>query len=166
MGIARGLVLNQAGTGGYVLDGWGGLHPFAVGSNPMPTGTSGGPYWKGWDIARAAALNPAGTGGYVLDGYGGVHPFAIGGNPSPPAVHAAYWPNWDIARAIVIDFTGTSGYTLDGYGGMHPFYADGTPVPPAPQVSDYTSGQDLARAVVLYQPRRPPTIPAGPAGWC
>ena len=162
--IARSLVLLPNGTGGYVLDGWGGLHPFAVGSNPMPTGTSGGPYWKGWDIARAAALNPAGTGGYVLDGYGGVHPFAIGGNPSPPAVHAAYWPNWDIARAIVIDFTGTSGYTLDGYGGMHPFYADGTPVPPAPQVSDYTSRQDLARAVVLYQATQAADHPGGASG--
>ena len=162
--IARGLVLNPAGTGGYVLDGWGGLHPFAIGSNPMPAGTSGGPYWKGWDIARAVALNPAGTGGYVLDGYGGIHPFAIGGNPLPPAVHGAYWPNWDIARAIVIDFTGTSGYTLDGYGGLHPFYADGTPVPPAPQVSGYTSGQDLARAVVLYQDTQAADHPGGVSG--
>ncbi len=162
--IARGIVLNPAGTGGYVLDGWGGIHPFAIGSNPVPPGASGFAYWKGWDIARGIAVNRAGTGGYVLDGWGGIHPFAIGSNPIPPSVHGAYWQGWDIARAIVLDFTGTSGYVLDGWGGLHPFYADGTPSPPAPQVSDYTSGQDLARAVVLYQATQQADQPGAVSG--
>src|SRR5205085_1557256 len=83
--IARRLVILPNGTGGYVLDGWGGLHPFSIGSNPMPPAASGGPYWKGWDIARGIVLLRNGNGGYVLDGYGGVHSFAIGSNPMPPA---------------------------------------------------------------------------------
>jgi hypothetical protein len=83
--IARDIAVLPSGTGGYVLEGYGGLHPFGVASNGLPPGATGSAYWSGWDIARAVAMLPSGTGGYVLDGYGGLHPFTVGGNPMPPA---------------------------------------------------------------------------------
>ena len=55
--------------GGWVLDGWGGLHRF--GSAPAVTG---GAYWPGWDIARGVGVKTPGPGGWVLDGWGGLHP--------------------------------------------------------------------------------------------
>ena len=73
--IARDVALLPGGNGGYVLDGWGGVHAFGA----APPVTDEG-YWYNWDIARAIALNPDGPGGYVLDGWGGVHPF--GGAPA------------------------------------------------------------------------------------
>jgi hypothetical protein len=152
--IARGIVMLPNGTGGYVLDGYGGIHPFAIGSNSMPPGASGSPYWANWDIARGLAINPKGTGGYVLDGYGGVYPFAIGSNSKPPSVKYVHWPGWDIARGVVVDFTGKSGYTLDGYGGVHPFAAAGTPMPPNAKSPDYSSGNNTARGLALYQVRK------------
>ena len=79
-----GIAVLANGTGGYVLDGYGGIHPFAIGANPRPPAASGGPSWPGWNIAQGIALLPDGTGGYVLDGYGGIHPFVIGANPRPP----------------------------------------------------------------------------------
>ena len=50
------------GTGGYVLDGLGGLHPFAIGNHPAPPASAG--YWNGWDIAvvsRSCPTAPAAT---------------------------------------------------------------------------------------------------------
>ena len=74
--IANAAALLPDASGGYVLDGYGGIHPFAIGANPLPAVESGGAYW-GWDIARVLALMPDGRTGYVLEGYGGVHPFAL-----------------------------------------------------------------------------------------
>ncbi|CAN5600943.1 hypothetical protein BH20ACT2_BH20ACT2_21850 [soil metagenome] len=48
---------------GYVLDGWGGVHPY--GGAPRLATSS---YWPGWDIARGLAISADGLGGYVLDG--------------------------------------------------------------------------------------------------
>src|SRR6202035_2365019 len=45
--IGRAVVLLPNGSGGYVLDGWGGIHPFGA-----ALGTHGGMYWPFWDIAR------------------------------------------------------------------------------------------------------------------
>jgi spore germination protein YaaH len=78
--IARGVVLLPGSTytsyRGYVLDGWGGIHPFG-GAPPV----NGGPYWSGWDIARGIVMLPgSSSAGYVIDGYAGVHPF--GGAPN------------------------------------------------------------------------------------
>ena len=84
-----------------MLDGWGGLHPFAIGNHPTPPAASAG-YWNGWDIARGVSIMPDGTGGYVLDGFGGLHPFAIGNHPLPPATSAGYWNGWDIARGTAL----------------------------------------------------------------
>jgi Glycosyl hydrolases family 18 len=37
---------------GYTLDAYGGIHPFAVGSQPLPAGISQYGYWPGRDVAR------------------------------------------------------------------------------------------------------------------
>jgi len=133
--------LVSPGTGGVVLDGYGGLHPFGG----ISVDTSGAPYWGGWDIARASVLNPAGTGGWTLDGYGGIH--AFGG--APPLVGSPYWPGWDIARALVVvppstGGTASEGYELDGYGGVHVFGG-------APSLvgSPYWPGWDIARGLAI-----------------
>src|ERR1035437_2117415 len=128
-----------ATTTTYVLDGWGGLHPF--GGAPAVSGTA---YWQGWDIARGIALDPCAgqSGGYVLDGWGGLHPF--GGAPAGSGT--AYWQCWDIPRAIAATCVNGSpgGYVLDGWGGVHPFGS-------APAVSGtaYWQGWDIARGIVL-----------------
>ena len=92
--IARGIVGGGSGNG-YVLDGWGGIHPY--GNAPAATG---GAYWQGWDIARGVAAAGA-SGGEVVDGWGGVHPFWTSGAASqnPPQV-SGYWPGTDRARGI------------------------------------------------------------------
>jgi hypothetical protein len=51
---------------GYVLDGYGGVHP--VGSAKVV----GGPYW-GVDVAKAIASTPS-AGAWDLDAAGNVHP--------------------------------------------------------------------------------------------
>jgi hypothetical protein len=93
------------GSGGYVLDDWGGLHPFALPGGHQPPAATGGPYWPGQDVTRGVALLPSGTGGYVLDDWGGLHPFAIGANPLPPPFQgdAPYWPGRDVTRGISIE---------------------------------------------------------------
>ena len=183
--IARAIALNASGAGGYVLDGWGGIHAF--GNAPAVSASA---YWGGWDIARSIALRPDGVSGYVLDGFGGIH--AFGG--APPLASSAYWSGWDIARGIALDSTGRGGYVLDGWGGLHAFgdaprvlasavwtgwdiarglvvRADGASgyvldgfggvhafggAPAAPQ-SAYWSGSDIARGLVL--------APSGAGGW-
>ena len=87
------MLLSDA-SGGYTLDGYGGLHPF--GAAPAPINAA----YFGWDIARDVVLLPGSTtksaSGYVLDGWGGLHPF--GAAPAPTGV--AYWPNFDIAKRV------------------------------------------------------------------
>ena len=124
--MARKFVINARGTGGYVLDFWGGIHRFSTGSNPQPPVATQYAYWKGWDIARSFVLNPAATGGYTLDGWGGVHPFAVGNNPLPPTIPKfPYWPGQDdMAKDFVVtNWAGTapSGYVLDKNGGISYF---------------------------------------------
>ena len=48
--IARSVIATGAGQG-YVIDGYGGVHPYG-GAAPEP---NGGDYWGGWDIVRAAS---------------------------------------------------------------------------------------------------------------
>jgi hypothetical protein len=133
--IARGIATISSGTGGYVLDGWGGLHQF--GTAPAVTGNA---YWPGWDVTRGMALRSDGVSGYVLDAFGGLHPF--GG--APMLTGGPYWPGWDVARAIVLDPSGNGGYVLDAFGGLHPF-GDA----PMLTTTAYWSGWDIARAVAL-----------------
>ena len=123
--MARGLVLRPDCQSGYVLDGWGGLHPFysaAVGptldTNPHVTG-----FWPNMDIARSVdyvgEINGVDSG-YVLDGHGGVHEW---GDAAPlSSSEYPYWPDLDMARTIIpymLDPNG-AGYVLDAWGGVHP----------------------------------------------
>jgi hypothetical protein len=144
--IARGLVLLPGGGGGYILDGWGGIHAFGTASTAVTAPT----YWRGWDIARGIALLPGGQSGYVLDGWGGIHPFAVGAHPMPPPMLIGpFWQGWDIARAFVLDSSGTGGYVLDGWGGVHRFGTDSAHTPAGITVSQYWPNWDIARGFVL-----------------
>jgi hypothetical protein len=113
---------------GYVMDGFGGLHPFNGAPYYAPTG-----YWPGWTIARDVVATS--TGGYTVDGFGGIHPF---GN-APVITPSGYWPNWDIVRGIAVASGGTGAYTLDGFGGVHP--AGGAP---SVTVTGYWPNWDIA----------------------
>jgi len=140
--IARSMALVNHGSGGYILDGWGGIHPFGS-ANPAFHQTA---YWKGWDIARSIVVLPDGSGGYVFDGWGGAHPFSIGSNPVPPALSGLpYWRGWDILRGVQLA-SATSGYVLDGWGGVHNF-GGATAFTNGP----YFRGYDIARSIVLDQ---------------
>ena len=144
--IARGLVLLPGGSGGYILDGWGGIHPFGTAS----TAVTAPAYWGGWDIARGIAMLPSGKGGYVLDGWGGIHPFAVGGNPLPPDILVGpSWRGWDIARGLILSSAGTGGYVLDGWGGVHQFGTDAAHAPAAITMGPSWPGWDIARSFVL-----------------
>ena len=120
-----------------MLDGYGGLHAFAVGGNPMPPPAGSYPYWRPWDIARGVAVVPTGSlsltskGGLVLDGWGGIHPFTINGVGSGlTATGSQYWQGWDIARGITVSHDGTGGYVGDGWGVLHPFSLTQAPLCP------------------------------------
>jgi hypothetical protein len=147
--IARKVVIFADGSGGYVLDGWGGLHPFGINrSSPVAAGAivqTG--YWPGWNIALDLVLMPGdgGRSGYTLDGWGGVHPFHVSGDGStmPGNLSTAYWPGWDIARGMwLLPGSSSAGYTLDGCGGLHPFGGA-----PAISSQSYWSGRDIAKCV-------------------
>src|SRR2546427_3807108 len=143
--IARKVVIFSDGTGGYVLDGFGGVQPFGIGQPAPPKPVLTG-YWPGWDIAHDIALIPGTHSGYVMDGYGGVHPFAPPGQTMPPTIQNAYAPGKDIARAIWLvpssTLTQPEGYLLDGYGGLHPLGAVPAAVVPAPYW-----GYDITRSL-------------------
>ncbi len=148
--IARGTALLPDSDGGYVLDGWGGIHRFRTNDNSTPPALTSTPYSKGWDIARDLTLLPGGTGGYVLDGWGGLHRFAVGGNPLPGGVSGGpYWKDWDIARDVAILPNGTGGYVLDGWGGIHRFAIGANPLPPPVSGGPYWKGWDIARGIAL-----------------
>ncbi len=141
--IARSAAILADASGGYVLDGFGGIHQFGSASS-----VSSGAYF-GWDIARDIVLLPAATGaqsqGYTLDGWGGIHPFG-----GAPAVQGApYWPNFDIAKRLTLLSDGTGGYVLDGYGGLHPFATGTNPLPPAITNAAYWRGWNIARDLSL-----------------
>jgi hypothetical protein len=130
------MVILGDGTGGYVLDGWGGIHPFAVGANPLPAAITTFAYFPGFSIARDFALTPGSTSssatGYTVDGWGGLHPFSSGALPAQPT-GTPYFPNFDIARSLVLSPASTAanpqGWMLDGWGGVHPFGGAASIVP-------------------------------------
>jgi hypothetical protein len=132
---------------GYILDEYGGLHPF--GDAPS---ISGAAYFK-TDIARGLALLPSSSrlvvSGYTLDGNGGLHPFG-----DAPAVGAsAHWSG-DVARGLALAQDG-SGYVLDEAGGLHPFGNA-----PALDSPDLWPGQDLADSIVAWS-IAPASLPGG-----
>lgn len=135
---------------GFVLDGYGGLHPYGAAGLNETSGASNH-YW-GVDIARDFAFLPDGSGGFVLDGYGGLHPFWVNGHSGAlQAVGNAYWKNWDIARKVVIFADGSGGYVLDAFGGLHPFGINAAPAASfsAVQTTAYWAGWQIARDVQL-----------------
>ncbi|HEY7134494.1 MAG TPA: alkaline phosphatase family protein [Acidimicrobiia bacterium] len=149
--IARSVVVLPGATGGYVLDGFGGLHPFGLTNHAAPAVPAGSPYWNGKDLARGLAVLPGGTGAYVLDAWGGVHAFGLPGHgaPAKPTTKLPYWPGFAIARSIAVLPDGTGGYVLDGFGGFHPFGLQGHAAPAVPSSTPYWPGHDLARSLVL-----------------
>ena len=139
-----------ARTGGYTLDGYGGLHPFSIGTTATAPATHGAAYWPSWDIARGVAVVPDGSGGYTLDGYGGLHPFSIGAGSTPPAAKGApYWNGWDAARGVALMPNGNGGYVVDLFGGIHRFRIGASPLPPLPHGSPYWNGDDQARGITI-----------------
>jgi hypothetical protein len=141
--IVRGVALSPSGLGGYLLDGFGGVHPF--GNAPPVNATA---YWSGWDIARGLVLRADGHSGYVLDGFGGLHPFGITGATPPDLTVTGYWRGWDIARDVQLRADGQSGYVLDGWGAVHGFGVSGD-MAPAVQVSAWWQGWDIAHRFAL-----------------
>jgi IPT/TIG domain len=136
---------------GFVLDYWGGLHPYGVSGLSETSGASGH-YWPGWNIARDFAFMPDGSGGVVLDGWGGLHAFGVNGSAAPTVSGFTYWPGWDIARKVVIFADGSGGFTMDAWGGLHPFSLNGGTVPAASAINQtgaYWPGWNAARDVKL-----------------
>jgi hypothetical protein len=137
-------------TGGYTLDGFGGLHPFATAGGPTPPAVKNGPYWNGWDVARGLALESGHRSGYVVDAYGGLHPFSAPGSPLAPRTSGGpYWRGWDVVRGAATLPDGSGGYVLDAYGGLHPFRIGTGAMPPAVTGAPYWSGRDRARGVAI-----------------
>ena len=122
---------------GCVLDGFGGLHPWADSSAVIgDVSCNGTGYWPGWDIATKIAVIPGTDQGYVMDGFGGLHPF----DGAPYYNPSGYWPGWEIAAGVVA--TASGGYTVDGFGGIHPFGSA-----PAISPSGYWPGVDIVRGI-------------------
>ena len=148
--VARAQPGANAPQSGFVLDGFGGLHPYGAPGLSETAGSSSH-YW-GWDIARDFAFMPDGTGGFVLDGFGGLHPFRVNGSTGAlTALGNPYWGGWDIARRVVIFPDASGGYILDGFGGVHPFGING-PVPAGVSNivgTSYWPGWSIARDLVL-----------------
>ena len=88
--IARALALRSDHTGGYELDGYGGLH--AVGTAPAMATFA---YWPNWDIARSVVTGSDALGEAAVTGGCGIHrsgthrrwsaPRTGQGERSPPA---------------------------------------------------------------------------------
>src|SRR5581483_3738596 len=85
--------------GGFVLDDWGGIHPFRTGALAPPAITVPGPYWPGQDVVRGIASVQ--SAGFVVDDWGGIHPYVSGTGVTVPPIHGGpYWPGQDVVRGI------------------------------------------------------------------
>ena len=120
-GQARGVALLPDGTGGYVLDSFGGLHPFGIGGNPLPPPATGARTSRASDWARGVALMPDGTQGYVLDQTGKLYGFSIGDHARPAATRGGPVFSGDVARGVTILPTGQGGYIVDRSGAISRF---------------------------------------------
>jgi hypothetical protein len=156
--IARGVALlpstSSTPAGGFILDGWGGLQWFSIGTGAIPAPTiteSPGTYTPGRDLARGVVILPNGSGGYVVDAFGGLHPFAINGAAMPTAVvgGGSSWAGWDIARGAALAAP-TNGLLLDGFGGLHPFWlGNAAGADPVIAGAPYWPGWAIARGVAM-----------------
>jgi hypothetical protein len=160
--------LDSPPAGGFVLDGFGGLHYFTIDPAVQAPVITGAPWWPGYDIARGIivitdpSLTAGYRGGYVVDAKGGLHPFAVNGN-SPESLDAAsvsYWPNWNIVSGgTALPGAGVhGGFTLDGFGGLHPFTLGTGPAPDKAQLGGgfYAKGWDIARGISMKQKKACP----------
>ncbi len=151
-------------AGGFVLDGFGGLHYFTIDATAPAPVVTGGPYWPGWDIARGVIILTDPTqpttalayrGGYVIDAWGGMHPFAVNGRSPDPVTSSSYWPGWQIVRGgtALPGSNVNGGFTLDAWGAVHPFVLGSGPGPSVSQVSGgfYAPGWDIARGISMKQ---------------
>lgn len=189
---ALGMVGNQWVTvsflweparGGYVLDGYGGLHAY----NGAPA-VYGRGWWPGWDIARGIAVRPDGRSGYVVDGWGAVFPFGTNVDTVPPPNATGYFVGRDVVRGIALDpadHNGSRGYVVDAHGGVHPFggaapvfgmgwfpgsdHIRGIVVNPRNLLFPYVTGYVLGAYGELHpfaeQGRFLPPVPVGVATW-
>ena len=150
-GEARGVALLPSGTGGYVLDQFGGLHPFGIGGNPLPPPATGGRHVTTRAWARGVAITPNGRAGYVLDGFGKLYGFSIGDNPRPPGVTSGpHWTN-DFGRGIAIAASGTGGYLVDEHGWLWRFSIGRNDLPAHTQKTMSWPGQDMVRGMALVR---------------
>lgn len=173
----------EPARGGYVLDGYGGLHSY----NGAPPARGLG-WWPGWDIARGIAVRPDGQSGYVVDGWGAVFPFGVNPDAVPAPNATGYFHGRDVARGIVLDpadATGSRGYVVDHHGGLHPFggapgvfgtgwfpdrdHIRGVVVNPRTNQYPYVTGYVLGAFGDLHpfaeRGRALPPTPAGAASW-
>ena len=107
--IARDIWFDPASSAsmgsGYVLDAFGGFHPFWSAGAAAPPAMAMYGYWYGQDIARSIWFMPGSTAstasGFTLDGSGGIHPFTAPGQalPATPGQYA-YFPGRDVAKTL------------------------------------------------------------------
>jgi hypothetical protein len=82
--IARGIsapFVDPQGDGGWVVDAFGGIHPWGQLAGGPVAAAAAGPYWPGQSLARGITSLPGGMGGFVVDAWGGLHRFASPGVP-------------------------------------------------------------------------------------
>ncbi|MHB8571637.1 MAG: hypothetical protein ACYDAY_01590 [Candidatus Dormibacteria bacterium] len=82
--IARAITVNPISfrgyVTGYVLDGYGGIHPFQdPGCGCQFPAIQANDYWQGRDVATGITVSDTPGSGYYLDLQGSAHPFAIEG---------------------------------------------------------------------------------------
>ncbi|MEP6623716.1 MAG: hypothetical protein ABJC79_04690, partial [Acidimicrobiia bacterium] len=95
------IAILPSGTGGYVVDYRGALHPFGIGTSaapPQPTSV-----WIGTPrrFAEGVALLGGGRGGYTVEGNGVIHRFTTT-KQSPAVTGSATWTDSAPARDIVV----------------------------------------------------------------
>ena len=143
------MALLPDGTGGYVLDGFGRLHPFGIGGNAAPPAATGARYSAASDWARGVALMPDGTSGYVIDGSGRFFGFSIGNNRRPPKPNNTPNLAGDLARGITITASGAGGYLVEASGRIHRFGIGGAALPMVASGGPSWPGRNLARGIAL-----------------
>ena len=122
-----------------MLDGYGALHPFAVGFGPAPPARSSAS-WPGWDIARAVASTAPGAG-FTVDGYGGTHGFG-----GASGTGSWYWGGTDLVAGAEADRAGRGWVVyLDRWGGVH----TSPEAAPGVETTAYWPGWSIARDVGL-----------------
>src|SRR5262249_42606085 len=123
------------GACGYVVDAYGGLHGFGVGTPARPPAAVGALYRGGVDFARGGAVSRA-AGGRVVGGAGGLHPVGTAGVAAAPEPGPGPVLPSNLGRGVAMLPDGSGGYVLDGWGGMHAF-AIGNHAKPPPVATPY-----------------------------